>query len=300
MPLMVPSSSRREFLLGAATSVAGILSLSQNAFASTNSDPDFIALLSDTHIAADPTTVNLKTNMADNLGAVRNQLLNLPLLPGSTVVTGDCAYLTGEAADYATLAGLTDPLSKAGHSLHYLLGNHDNLTRFRSGIKSAQKSEPIESKHVTRIETRKANLILLDSLDKTNSTPGVLGVQQLKWIETALDMDKNKPAIVMVHHNPVLSGDASGALTDTRALFDLLAPKRQVKMVIFGHTHHWETKTYEGIHLINLPPVAYPFNDTDPCGWVAMHLAKTGVDLTLHALKGHKNDGQKLNLNWRV
>ena len=299
MPLSMSPHSRREFILGSVTTLAGIVTLSQNAFGSANSDPDFIALLSDTHIAADPATVNLKTNMADNLIAVREQLLRLPLMPGSTILTGDCAYLTGEAADYITLAELTDPLSKAGHSLHYLLGNHDNLARFRNGIKSAQTSEPLESKHVTRIETRKANLILLDSLDKTNSTPGVLGVQQLKWIETALDMDKNNPTIVMVHHNPVLSGDASGALTDTRDLFDLLAPRRQVKMVIFGHTHHWEAKTYEGIHLINLPPVAYPFNDSDPCGWVAMHLAKTGMSLTLHALKGHKVDGQKLTLPWR-
>ncbi|MEP6754536.1 MAG: metallophosphoesterase [Chthonomonadales bacterium] len=300
MPLSMPTPSRREFLRGAAVSVAGILTLSQSAFAAAGVDPDFIALLSDTHIAADQSTINLKTNMADNLKAVGKQLTNLPLLPTSTIITGDCAYLTAQAGDYATLASLVEPIGAAGHSLTYLMGNHDNRERFRASLNSVQKAEPLEGKHVTRIECKKANLIVLDTLDKTNVTPGVLGDAQLKWLETALDMDKTKPTIVMMHHNPELDGKAGGGLTETKALFDILVPRRQVKMVVFGHTHHVEFKTHEGIHLVNLPPVAYPFDEKDPSGWVSMHLAKKGVDLTIHALNGHKMDGKSVLLDWRV
>ncbi len=299
MPLSVPANSRRQFIMGAVTTIGGIITLKQEAFALSGSDPDFIALLSDTHIAADPTVINRKTNMTDNLKAVRSQLLDLPLLPNSTSLNGECAYLVGLSDDYNALAGLIDPLAKAGHSMHYLMGNHDKRDNFRAGIKSAQKSEPLEGRHVTRLECRKANIVMLDSLDKTNGTPGILGAEQLKWIETALDMDKNKPTIVMVHHNPVLEGPTGNGLTDSKALFDILVPRKNVKMVVFGHTHKISFTKYEGIHLVNLPPVAYPFAEGDPSGWVAMHLAKTGAEMKINALNGHPVNGKSYQLDWR-
>ena len=146
----------------------------------------------------------------------------------------------------------------------------------------------------------KAIIVLLDSLNKTNSTEGVIGGEQMKWLSEALAMNKNKPTIIMVHHNPVFGGDVSGALVDTKALFDVIVPEKQVKMVIFGHTHRFEAKEHEGIHLLNLPPVAYPFNEKDPTGWVEMHLAKTGVDITLNALNKHAMNGKSMQFRWRV
>jgi len=66
--------------------------------------------------------------------------------------------------------------------------------------------------------------------------------------------------------------------------FDLLAPRKQVKALIFGHTHHWDLQQKEGLHLINLPAVSYPFKAGDPAGWVDLHLAEQGATLELRSL----------------
>ena len=67
----------------------------------------------------------------------------------------------------------------------------------------------------------RANWFVLDSLDRTNSTPGVLGEAQLRWLESALDAHAGKPALVMVHHNPGGPGNKNG-LTETDALMAIL------------------------------------------------------------------------------
>ncbi|HEX7655312.1 MAG TPA: hypothetical protein VF607_17510, partial [Verrucomicrobiae bacterium] len=49
-------------------------------------DTNTFFLLSDTHIAADPATVNLKTNMAANLQACAHELSAWPVKPAAIVV----------------------------------------------------------------------------------------------------------------------------------------------------------------------------------------------------------------------
>ena len=45
----------------------------------------------------------------------------------------------------------------------------------------------------------------------------------------------------MVHHNPGFLGKVGG-LRDTEALFKVLRPRKQVKAVIYGHTHDWHVR----------------------------------------------------------
>ena len=105
------------------------------------------------------------------------------------------------------------------------------------------------------LRSPRANWFVLDSLEKTNSTPGWLGDEQRTWLARALDENPDKPALVVAHHNPLLAGDAELALKDSVQFFDILRPRRQVKAYIFGHTHRWETtQDVSGIHLVNLPP----------------------------------------------
>jgi 3',5'-cyclic-AMP phosphodiesterase len=135
----------------------------------------------------------------------------------------------------------------------------------------------------------------------TNTTPGKLGEDQLQWLTVALDARADKPALVMVHHNPDPMNPKSTALTDTDALYAILGPRRQVKALIFGHTHHWEYKQHEGIHLINLPTVAYPFKKGEPNGWVHCRLNDGGGKFELRALDSqHAKQGDTLDLRWRA
>src|SRR5205085_5467308 len=150
-------------------------------------------------------------------------------------------------------------------------------------------------------ETPLANWYLLDSLDKTNVTPGRLGSEQLEWLKKALDARTNKPAIIFGHHHPDFATSVPvGGLLDTQALFDVLGPRKQVKAYIFGHTHHWELAQRDGIHLINLPPVAYVFQPKDPSGWVDVSLSKDGAVLAFYSLDtAHPAHGKKHELTWR-
>ena len=109
-----------------------------------------------------------------------------------------------------------------------------------------------------------------------------------------------KPAIVVVHHNPGISGNMG--LKDTVAFFEVIRPRSQVKAYVYGHTHTWKVERQDnGIHLINLPPTSYVFTAGYPSGWVHARLGKKGMQLELHCVdRSHKDHGQVVDLPWRA
>ncbi|MBI1367623.1 MAG: phosphohydrolase [Planctomycetes bacterium] len=306
MSVHVPPISRRRFLQVAAASVPGLLAL--RYVQAADADADLFALLSDTHIPATPDMVSRNANMTDNFKRVSDELLALPTKPAAVLVNGDCAFTKGLPEDYAHLATLLDPLRQAGLPLHLNLGNHDNRDTILASMTHYRPSdEPVPGRRVTVLMTPRVNWFMLDTLDKTNSTPGVMGEPQLAWLAKALDAHADKPAVIYAHHNPqwaspeALSGPKISGLTDTAALFDVLAPRRHVKAFIFGHTHHWSLDQRDGIHLINLPPTAYVFSAGQPNGWVSAQLADNAMTLTLHCLdKQHPDHDRSATLPWRA
>ena len=298
MPIHLPPVSRREFLL---SSTAGLFAGSLT-FANEETNSNRWIFLSDTHIAADPAMEKSGVVMAKNLEMVTQEIVNQTPKAAGLFINGDCALLTGEADDYKTLAKLLEPFSKANLSVHMSLGNHDNRDNFLAGLSNhAPKSKPVDSKMVSVMESEKVNWIILDSLDKVNVTPGNLGTKQLEWLEKILDERKDKPAVIIAHHNPEFLVNKSGnGILDTDQMMKIIVPRKQVKAFIFGHTHHWYHAVKDGIHFVNLPPVAYVFLKTDPNGWVDCELNDKGATFTLHALdKSHKANGEKFALEWR-
>lgn len=295
MPFHVPPINRRQFLLGSVAAGAGLL---LRPTWSADRDPHRWALLSDPHVAEDAAFVAREVNVSDHLRRVVAEVAALDRLPAGLIVNGDCAYGVGTLGDYATFSGLLKPISTAGIPMHYTLGNHDQRDNFRQSLAAGSKNV-VEGKVVSLIETPRANWFILDSLDKTNMAPGIVGEEQRRWLAQALDARKDRPALVMVHHNPIFEG-VSKALVDTQELYDLLAPRKQVKALIFGHTHHWDLQQKEGLHLINLPAVSYPFKAGDPAGWVDVHLAEQSATLELRSLDpAHPAHGKKSELKWR-
>jgi Icc protein len=212
---------------------------------------------------------------------------------------GDIAFLKGLPEDYQQVAKLLVPAGKAALPIHFMLGNHDDRANFREALKASAAS-PLDSHHVSILKTPHANWFTLDSLEKVNSTPGKLGEAQIAWLAKALDEHSDKPAIVSVHHHPVFEGEKLGGIGDTKELLEVIVPRKHVKALFFGHTHNWSQKVHEGIHLVNLPPVAYVFAAEKPSGWVEAAVGKSGIELTFHGV-GPKHDahGKKLELAWR-
>ncbi len=299
MPVSLPPISRRSFLVRSIGGASAVFLAPQLFAGQTDQQANRFALFSDTHIAGDRKLVARGTNMTDNLIQVIKEALAFGPRPASVLVSGDCAFLQGLAGDYKTLLQLIEPLRTGGMPIHFALGNHDNRERLLKIVDDGRSdSSPVVGKHVTVLETPLANWILLDSLDKTNSTPGLLGEVQLHWLEQVLDQQKEKPVLVMVHHNPDSRPKPSG-LVETKELLDLLSAHKQVKALLFGHSHHWSISRHENLHLVNLPAVAYVFGKGEPNGWVDASLRADGMTLCLHCIdKQNPRDGQIVNLKW--
>ena len=282
---------------------AGLM-LQSNLFAGTRrSDESRWALISDTHIAEDSNKIARETNMTDNLAAVVKEVIALSKPPGAALISGDLAFNQGETGDYGNMIKLLEPLRRGKMPVHLALGNHDHRENFWNALSEEKTAtRPVVDRQVALIRSPRTNWFVLDSLDKTLATPGALGEKQLAWLAKSLDANFNKPALVVIHHNPNLDGTSKGALMDTKELFEIIRPRKQVKAYFFGHSHSWSVETdSSGIHLVNLPPTAYLFDKTKPNGWVLADLEKKGTRLELRCLdRTHSEHGRVVDLKWRT
>ena len=301
MPIHLPVVSRRQFLLRSLAGGAALALRPSLLAADKETDPASWALLADPHLAADPTVVARGINMTDHFTSVSRELLALPKAPAGVFVVGDCAYNNGQHNDYRHLADLLKPIRAGQMPVHLALGNHDNRERFWDALQNEKAAKrPLADRQVALVPTPQANWFVLDSLEKTLSTPGSLGPEELDWLAKALDANPDKPALVLVHHNPGLTGNFG--LKDTAAFLEVIRPRKQVKAYIFGHTHVWNVwQDDSGIHLINLPPVGYVFEAGRPAGWVHATLDDKGMRLELRCVDPtHKSHGQVVPLQWRA
>jgi 3',5'-cyclic-AMP phosphodiesterase len=317
MPIQLPRLTRRDFLwttaaAGATTALPCVLWADE-----VNVDPHVWALLSDTHVAGDATKRWMNATMAENLTRVCTEVLARKTRHAGVLVSGDLAFDDGQHADYATFLSLVAPIRKAELPVHLMLGNHDHRGRFWEAL---AKNEPhsrlataeqdvngkkVAARQVGFIEGERANFLLLDSLDETDKAPGKLGEAQLRWVQDTLDAHHDKPAIVVVHHYPNPAGARPnanlGGIADSDALFGVMAPRKHVKCLIFGHSHKWSVTRRDEIHLVNLPPVGYVFDAKAPNGWVELRLTESGAALQLFALdEKHPEHRREVRLEWRA
>jgi 3',5'-cyclic AMP phosphodiesterase CpdA len=308
MPLHLDVLSRRRFLHGSAILT---LTTATRGFAGAPGRGDTWALLSDTHIAADPALKSRQgINMADHLRRVVVEILAEKDSLAGVIINGDCAYNDGQPGDYTLLLELLNPLQSVGLPIHFTLGNHDDREVFRTALGEAAATSPVTAKQCSLIETPHANLILLDSLRYVNKVEGEFGAEQLAWLGKLLAAAPDKPAVVIGHHYPqVVSGEAIPGdekaritgLVDSEPFLEVLRTHPSAKAYVYGHSHTWLTKKdADGLHEINLPPTAYVFDKARPNGWIRARLSASGISLELRALDpAHPGHGKARELVWR-
>jgi 3',5'-cyclic AMP phosphodiesterase CpdA len=300
VPFSLPPLDRRGFI--SATLAAGAALVCRASRGDDSPAVDRWALLADTHIDASPAKINKDYNMADHLVRVVGELPGKKL--EQVLVLGDLAFLDGQTGDYELFGRLIDPARALGLPVHLALGNHDHRQRFQAALER-QSGEPtiVEGKHLLFVKGAVCNWVILDSLYKTNVSEGEIGKSQLAWLAKVLRDNAETPAVVAVHHPPQFENGKNTVpgIQDTSELWPLLVGQRHVKAVFFGHTHDWQCREKDGIHLINLPPVSYPFKNGRPLGWVEAEASREGMQLTLRSLDTeHPQHREQHQLVWRV
>ncbi len=253
------------------------------------------AFLSDTHIAGDPEDKYRGFYPYRNLQKAFTQIASD--LPEGLVVTGDVARLTGQMEDYESFKKLSLPLV-GQRPLYVALGNHDDRDHFLDVFENpAGQRQTVKGKCIVTVDAGPVRFILLDSLFSTNQTMGLLGKAQRTWLQRYLLTCDDKPVILFFHHS---LRDEDGDLQDLPRLFDIIKPVTKVKALVYGHSHEYGFSDFEGIHLINLPAVAFNFGDEQPVGWVEARLGRAGGEFVLHTLGGdNSQDGRARQLHWR-
>jgi 3',5'-cyclic-AMP phosphodiesterase len=278
--------NRRQFLAAAALGAQSLPAAEQQSH---------WAFLSDTHIAEDPRDAYRGFRPTENLQKVVPQVVDSRVQ--GALIDGDLARLEGKAGDYSKLKSLIEPVT-AIMPVGLTLGNHDNRKNFQTAFRTDPGERHfVKNKYVLELNAGPVRLLLLDSLMKANVTPGFLGLAQRTWLETYLKAAPAKPTMIFFHHT---LGDGDNDLLDAERLFRIIEPLRQVKAVVFGHSHVFRVQERDGIQLINLPAIGYNFADHAPVGWVEATLSRDGADLKLHAIGGNTDKhGTVTSLSWR-
>ena len=280
----------------------GFLKASLSAMALTQSLPGaetsvHVALLSDTHIAADPNDSFRGFSPHANLRKVADMIAKAT--PDMLLINGDLARSSGQMQDYAALDSFLNPLADA-MPMVVTMGNHDDRDNARKSLaKLSGDRQAVTQKLVSVVDAGPCVFVMLDSLMITGIGAGLLGKAQRAWLTSYLANPPGKPVVVFVHHNP--DGDSDSALLDADRLLADLRLNRNVKALFFGHTHMYSITQVDGLHLVNLPAVGYNFADGNPVGWMDAVVDQHGTALTLRAIGGEvKDDGKIARLEWRV
>jgi len=237
-----------------------------------------IAHLSDLHLARGPLAAPPAAALADALA----RALALEPRPDCLVITGDLAD-TGHPDEYAALR---DILRKCPVPVHLLPGNHDDpgalVARFGDTPFLGNGVSPSYT-----VEYPEATLVIASSWVQ-GSPAGLLGPEQLGWIDRALGARPGVPAFVCLHHPPVPVGIPfldGMILDDAAALAEVVRDHPHVIRVLAGHVHRDASALFAGTLMTTAPSTfrqaALRMHDAEPPGYVA-----EPAGFLLHVLDG--------------
>ncbi|HUP77557.1 MAG TPA: metallophosphoesterase, partial [Pirellula sp.] len=185
-------NSRRHFIttLGASTLA---LSLRHVSLGQRNSEAMQIALLSDTHLHADPMHEYRRFRPYDNLVQASNQVSATDAK--FALLCGDAARLEGKKEDYVQLKKLLEPITNK-MKMEIALGNHDDRTNFWTVFDDRPIDKALAGKkHVTVADLGPQRWIVLDSLMYVDKVPGFLGEVQRDWLDRFLGSEISRPVV---------------------------------------------------------------------------------------------------------
>src|SRR4051794_9050743 len=160
--------------------------------------PFLIVQLSDPHIGAAWADSDPVAGLAAAVAAVRA----LNPQPDAVLVTGDLAD-AGADGEYERVRELLAPLNAP---TYVLPGNHDDRATLRRRFAlPGSGAEPV----CYAVDLGPVRLVVLDSTIP-GEDPGALDDARLAWLESTLAAAPEQPALIAMHHPPLLTGVPAG------------------------------------------------------------------------------------------
>jgi 3',5'-cyclic AMP phosphodiesterase CpdA len=201
----------------------------------------FIAQISDLHVMLPGKRAFDVIDTAAHLSRCVKHILGLRPRPAAVIASGDLAD-EGSEAEYQRLRELLAPLeSPPGMPVYLMPGNHDRRTALRAVFAQHRYFDAADGTLNFALQFGVLRVLALDTLVE-NEPHGALDDIQIAWLDAALRMAPDQPALLFMHHPPVASGmalmDRIGLAPESaRKLEGVVRAHRQVLHIGCGHVH---------------------------------------------------------------
>jgi hypothetical protein len=252
------------------------------------------ALIADPHVAGGEVEPSNGHLPAENLKQAVEQI-QMSAFEG-VIVAGDLALWEGLPDDYAHFHEIIRPL-ESSYPTALTTGNHDERKNMAAAFCGGDVVSAAPRKLIVVIERPPIRWIILDSLYRTDVVSGLVGKAQRNWLKKFLSEADATPTFILVHHPP---DDGDNGLLDGDRLLRMLAPRRQVKALVYAHAHHYRFEKIGDLHLMGLPATGFPFVPANPVGWVEAEIGRYRGKFTLRTVASNNcGDGRMTTLHWR-
>lgn len=208
-------------------------------------EPFHFVHITDTHVNAPHRTGLYNRSMGNHLRQIFAHVKASGVRPAFFVITGDLVH-EGDAEDYHFLRQLLEEETSAfGVPALVCLGNHDHRSPFREGFLDAA---PSEEPYYLSVMINGLRVILLHS-QVEGSSSGIIGEDQLAWLDDLLKTPAPAGSIIMLHH-PMLP--SLGSVMDHFHLTNMdevasVIKDRNVIGILAGHIHSNRVGLFHGI-----------------------------------------------------
>lgn len=147
---------------------------------------------------------------------------------------------------------LREVLGELACPTHLLLGNHDHRAAFGRVMLPTPPARPF---HAFSFDHQGWHFVGLDSHDPGQAS-GLLGPEQLAWLDQDLRAHADRPTVAFVHHHPWPLGLAwldAIPLRDGEELTRRLGRQPQVRWLVCGHVHQEHTAQRGALTVLTTP-----------------------------------------------
>jgi 3',5'-cyclic-AMP phosphodiesterase len=215
-----------------------------------------IAQITDLHLRPEGMLAYDSIDPMANARAAIEAVNGLVVRPDMLVLTGDLAD-QGEAAAYTWL---DRELGRHDIPAYVIPGNHDLRAPMRQAFGHRGYLAKDGFLHYV-IEAGPVRLIALDTVIE-HETGGRMCAERCSWLADRLAEDRRTPTIIMLHHQPILTGgyfDTVG-IDGREALEKVVAGAPNIHRMICGHMHRGVLQGWGNTVVSVCPSTAFQFD----------------------------------------